>query len=77
MKKTVSSILLSLLFSYSFADKVDVNISEPIVNDTTRVIDIEEVVVIASPKEIGKLRNLPSSVSLISQKDMQAHRLRH
>ena len=43
--------------------------------DTTKVIDIEEVVVIASPKETSKLRQLPTSVSLISQKDMQAHHI--
>ena len=43
--------------------------------DTTKVIDIEEVVVIASPKETSKLRQLPTSVSLISQKDMQANRI--
>lgn len=36
--------------------------------DTTKVIDIEEVVVIASPKETGKLRELPTAVSLLSQK---------
>ena len=43
--------------------------------DTTKVIDIEEVVVIASPKETSKLRQLPTSVSLISQKDMQANHI--
>lgn len=43
--------------------------------DTAKVIDIEEVVVIASPKETGKLRQLPTSVSLISQKDMKAHQI--
>lgn len=43
--------------------------------DTTRVVDIEEVVVIASPKENTKLRQLPASVSLISQKDMQANQI--
>ena len=41
--------------------------------DTTKVVDIEEVVIIASPKETSKLRQLPTSVSLISQKDMQAN----
>ena len=35
-----------------------------------RVIDIEEAVVIATPKESGKLRQQPSAVSLISQQDM-------
>ena len=43
--------------------------------DTTKVIDIEEVVVIASPKETGKLRELPTAVSLLSQKDMQANQI--
>ncbi len=43
--------------------------------DTTRVIDIEEITVIASPKENAKLRELPASVSLISQKEMQKHRI--
>lgn len=39
------------------------------------MIDIEEVVVIASPKETGKLRELPNAVSLISQKDMQINQI--
>ncbi len=43
--------------------------------DTTRVIDIEEITVIASPKENAKLRELPASVSLISQKEMQKYRI--
>ncbi|MBQ8521355.1 MAG: TonB-dependent receptor, partial [Bacteroides sp.] len=43
--------------------------------DTTKVIDIEEIVVIASPKETSKLKQLPASVSLISQQDMQAHQV--
>ncbi|MBQ8889272.1 MAG: TonB-dependent receptor [Bacteroidaceae bacterium] len=43
--------------------------------DTLKVVDIEEVVIVASPKETGKLRQLPASVSLISQKDMQANRI--
>lgn len=75
MKKILVSFVLSLLFIYSFADKVEGTHTQPIVNDTARVIDIEEVVVIASPKETGKLRTLPSSVSLISQKDMQAYHI--
>lgn len=43
--------------------------------DTTKVIDIEEIVVIASPKETTKLRQLPASVSLLSQKDMQSYQV--
>lgn len=43
--------------------------------DSTRVVDIEEVVVIASPKETAKLRQLPGSVSLISQQQMRENRI--
>ena len=75
MKRLILLTAFSQLFMYSFADEVKANNIQPIVNDTTRVIDIEEVVVIASPKETGKLRNLPSAVSLISQKDMQNHHI--
>ena len=54
--------------SYAMANK-----TYTLPEDTTKVIDIEEVVIIASPKETSKLRQLPTSVSLISQKDMQAN----
>lgn len=40
--------------------------------DSIKVVDIEEVVVIATPKENRKLREQPMSVTLMSQKDMQA-----
>lgn len=40
--------------------------------DTLKVVDVEEVVVIGTPKETRKLRELPHSVSLLSQQDMQA-----
>ena len=70
MKKHLLLATAILVSSHTFANKT---ITLP--EDTTKVIDIEEVVVIASPKETGKLRQLPTSVSLISQKDMQAHRI--
>lgn len=44
--------------------------------DTVRTADIEEVVVIASPKETGKLRESPAAVSIISQADMRARQVR-
>lgn len=44
-----------------------------VMQDTLKVVDIEEVVVIGSPKESGKLRQLPTTVSLISAKDMAAN----
>ena len=39
--------------------------------DTTRVIDIEEVVVIATPKENNRLRQQPISATSFSQEDMR------
>ena len=54
--------------SYAMANK-----TYTLPEDTTKVVDIEEVVIIASPKETSKLRQSPTSVSLISQKDMQAN----
>lgn len=48
---------------------------EDIPRDSLKVIDIEEVVVIAAPKENRKLRELPTSSTLLSQKDMQANQV--
>lgn len=41
-----------------------------ILADTSRVIDLDEVVVISQPKEVFRLRNQPISSSMFSQKDM-------
>lgn len=70
MKKNL--LLVSAIFAATTA-MADNNYT--LSGDTTKVVDLEEVVVIASPKETAKLRQLPSSVSLISQKDMQANRI--
>ena len=40
-------------------------------NDTTKVIDIEEVIVIATPKENSRLRQQPASSTSLSQEDMR------
>ncbi|MDO4165233.1 MAG: TonB-dependent receptor [Bacteroides sp.] len=40
--------------------------------DTLKVVDVEEVLVIAAPKENQKLREQPAAVTLLSQQDMQA-----
>ena len=40
--------------------------------DTLKVVDVEEVLVIAAPKENRKLREQPTAVTLLSQQDMQA-----
>ena len=70
MKKHMLLIMALLASNYAMAANLDIT-----PEDTTQVIDIEEVVIIASPKETSKLRQLPTSVSLISQKDMQANRI--
>ena len=70
MKKHILLALSILASSHAMAEK-----TYTLPEDTTKVIDIEEVVIIASPKETSKLRQLPTSVSLISQKDMQANRI--
>ena len=49
--------------------------AEDVRKDTIKVIDVEEVVVIASPKENRKLRELPTASTLLSQKDMQANQV--
>ncbi|ADV43169.1 TonB-dependent receptor [Bacteroides helcogenes] len=40
--------------------------------DTLKVVDVEEILVIAAPKENRKLREQPTAVTLLSQRDMQA-----
>ena len=70
MKKKL--LLATTCFLSATALAEDIN---TLPNDTTKVIDIVEVVVIASPKETGKLRELPNAVSLISQKDMQINQI--
>ena len=65
MKKSKYSFSLLLFFSFSLA------LASP--TDTTRVIDIEEAVIIATPKEQGKFKQQPSAVSLLSQQDMLRH----
>ena len=68
MKKTYT-FLAAILFAIPF------NATNIIPKDTTKVIDIEEVVVIASPKENTKLRQLPVAASLISHKEMQEYQI--
>lgn len=48
---------------------------EDIPKDSLKVVDIEEVVIIAAPKENRKLRELPTASTLLSQKDMQANQV--
>lgn len=47
----------------------------PVEADTLKNFDIEEAVVVASPKETGRLRRQPLSVSLFDGKDLAHHRV--
>ena len=49
--------------------------AEDLPKDSLKVVDIEEVVIIATPKENRKLREQPTSVTLLSQQDMQANQV--
>lgn len=49
--------------------------AEDIPKDSLKVVDIEEVVVIATPKENRKLRELPAATTVLSQQDMQANQV--
>ncbi len=70
MKKNLLLAMAICAASTAMADNINI-----LPEDTTKVIDLEEVVVISSPKETGKMRQMPTSVSLISQKEMQANRI--
>ncbi|WP_308756856.1 TonB-dependent receptor domain-containing protein [uncultured Bacteroides sp.] len=54
--------LMLLVSGNAFADDVD----------TLKVVDVEEILVIAAPKENRKLREQPAAVTLLSQQEMQA-----
>lgn len=54
------------------AEKVDNGVVVPeAVADTSRVIDLDELTVVARPKEIGRLRSLPLSSSVFTNHEMQ------
>ena len=59
--------IITLILTVLFAGNV---LAEDL--DTLKVVDVEEVLVIAAPKENRKLREQPTAVTLLSQKDMRA-----
>ncbi|WP_071147270.1 TonB-dependent receptor [Bacteroides ihuae] len=64
MKKNCILVALAMLGTINvWADDVP--------KDTLKVVDVEEVVVIATPKENRKLREQPSSSTILSQQDMR------
>lgn len=51
-------------------------LADELPKDSLKVVDIEEVVVIATPKENRKLREQPTAVTLLSQQDMRANQVK-
>lgn len=47
----------------------------PVTPDTLRTIDLDEVAVVATPKENGALRDQATSVSLVGQRQIEQHRV--
>ena len=50
--------------------------AEDFPKDSLKIVDIEEVVVIATPKENRKLRELPVAATVLSQDNMRANQVR-
>lgn len=68
MKKKYALIVLLLITATNIC-------AEELPKDTVKVVDMEEIVIIAAPKESRKLRNQPTAVTILSQKDMQANQV--
>ena len=51
--------------------------AEDFPKDSLKIVDIEEVVVIATPKENRKLRDLPVAATVLSQDNMRANHQGH
>jgi len=67
------TISLVLLAGQAFANDILVNESDPVQGDTiTRVADIEEIVVVATPKENTRLRQQTLSSSSFSNAEIRA-----
>ena len=49
--------------------------AEDFPKDSLKIVDIEEVVVIATPKENRKLRDLPVAATVLSQENMRANQV--
>lgn len=65
MKKPLCQALLAAMLLHGTAHAIETPA------DTIKVVDVEEIVIIATPKENKKLRELPTSVTLLSQQQMQ------
>ena len=71
--KHLFTLFAAALLSMSLAQAATPDGTAPA--DTARVFDIEEAVIISTPKESGRLRQLPAAVSLLGQQDMTRHNI--
>lgn len=71
MKKHILTVLV--LLALGAAESVR---GEEVPTDTTKVVDIEEVVIIATPKENSRLRQQALSATSLSQADMRSNAVR-
>ena len=62
--------LVSMLVLFSISSMADV-INDAAVSDTSRVVDLDEVVVVSQPKEVFRLRQQPLSSTMFSNGDVQ------
>ena len=69
MKRTILASLAAAVTTTVFAAPTDTD--NALVKDTTKVIDIEEVVVITTPKENNRLRQQAISSTSLSQNEMR------
>jgi iron complex outermembrane receptor protein len=78
MKKTIllSSIFLSLISLSTFAGRLVNPFDEVSLLDSSKVFDLDEVVVISQPKEAYRLRRQPVSSSIFSSAELQKLNIR-
>lgn len=76
MKKIPLALLCLSSVAFPLPGVASDGVPEGLSPDTSRVVDIEEAVVVASPKENAKLRRLPVSVSLFRENDLTAYDVR-
>ncbi len=70
-----SILLLLALFTVAAAEAGGDFMAKSVA-DTSRVVDVEEAVVVASPKETSSLRRQPLSVSVFGRKDLELRGVR-
>lgn len=79
MNSQGAAALVALMIAsagHVIADNRITHIDNPSVNDTSRVVDIDEVVIVSQPKESFRLRKQPVSSSMFSGGELQRMGLR-